>query len=439
MQSFSVDVLCLCIKGGKTQRALTLFQVVKDKGLPIDTYCYTAAIEACAKAGMSKKALELLDEMEKRGIKPSEVTYSVTITACGNAGEWQKALNLLQAMRFNNMSINLITYNAAITALSKAAKRSSKEDGRASSGDANDEPLWRMALELLDRMKSDGIEPDGFSFCSAISCCGAEGRWEEALSLIAEMQDGGPKTRPNKMAYTAAIASCGRSGEVDHALRLFRQMKEQGLSADRVAYNAVFSALRIAKRADIAADLWEEMLGTKQSESTKFSAAKAHASTSPDIITITDAIGALSSDDSKQGTERIDEVFAEAVRRRIVLRPGTLDSAHEVDLSGMTLPVARAACRHVLRLVKNRDEEEMCELTFITGVGISKGARVFENGNPEASKSENDVKRLTSLREYVQEILLTDFCPPLVSSIPQRAQGTVLVERETLLRWKREN
>jgi pentatricopeptide repeat protein len=34
-----------CAKGGKTERALSLLQIVKDKGLKLDTYFYTAAID----------------------------------------------------------------------------------------------------------------------------------------------------------------------------------------------------------------------------------------------------------------------------------------------------------------------------------------------------------------------------------------------------------
>lgn len=34
-----------CARGGQTKRALNLLQVVKDKGLPLDTYIYTAVID----------------------------------------------------------------------------------------------------------------------------------------------------------------------------------------------------------------------------------------------------------------------------------------------------------------------------------------------------------------------------------------------------------
>ena len=107
------------------------------------------------------------------------------------------------------MSVNLITYNAAITALSKASRaRAYKRQKQQSDSyifDADDEELWTRAMFLLEQMKEDGLEPDGFSFSAAISCCGSEGRWEEALRLIKVMKQGGPRTRPNKVAYTAAI------------------------------------------------------------------------------------------------------------------------------------------------------------------------------------------------------------------------------------------
>lgn len=384
--------------------------------LPIDSYCYTAAIEACAKARMWQKALALLTEMEDQGIDPTEVTFSVTITACGNGGQWQRALDLLDTMRSRKMKINLITYNAAITAVSKAAKHSAKSS-------SCDNQLWPLIKRLLDQMRSDGIEPDGFSFSAAISCCGAEGRWEEALHLLELMEKGGPRTRPNKIAYSAAISSCGRAGQVDHAITLFRRMRDQGIAADRVAYNALFSALRVARRSDAAFDLWGEMVGRRQSNTTAIATARADKSTTPDIITVTEAIAAMSSDSGPQADRvKVDLVFAEAVERGIILRSGTLDSEWEVDLSGMSLPVARAACRFILNRLAStaKSQGEIQDLTLITGVG--RGTR-------------RDESHLTSLREYVQEVLLRDFNPPLKSVIPARAQGSVQIPQEALMSW----
>ena len=104
---------------------------------------------------------------------------------------------------------NLITRNAAIGALAKAAKRSSKRqtgNNRSDDDDESDKDVFYIrALEIMEQMKADGITPDGFTFSSVISCCGAEGNWEGALNLMDLMKKGGPRTRPNKVAYTAAI------------------------------------------------------------------------------------------------------------------------------------------------------------------------------------------------------------------------------------------
>lgn len=118
------------------------------------------------------------------------------------------------------MTINLITYNSAITALSKASRRnarslakehaqqrfSERSQKQSDVKDIDDQELWRKALDLLNEIKEGGLEPDGFTFSAAISCCGSGGRWEEALNLINTMKQGGPRMQPNKIAYTAAIS-----------------------------------------------------------------------------------------------------------------------------------------------------------------------------------------------------------------------------------------
>lgn len=40
-----VALVRACARGGNPKRALSLLQVVKDKGLPLDSYCYTAVID----------------------------------------------------------------------------------------------------------------------------------------------------------------------------------------------------------------------------------------------------------------------------------------------------------------------------------------------------------------------------------------------------------
>jgi pentatricopeptide repeat protein len=180
------------------------------------------------------------------------------------------------------MKPNVFVYNAAITTIAKAAKRLNK--GRESTTDGK---LYGEIDRLLQEMEQDKIEPDGFTYTSAISCCGSEGLWEQAMLLLNKMQQGGPNTQPNKIAYTAAIASCASANQADNALQLFQQMKEQGLSPDIVAYNALFAALRAGRRSEEAYQLWNEMMGRKKQTETKPIVMTVN-KLQPDIITLTE-------------------------------------------------------------------------------------------------------------------------------------------------------
>jgi pentatricopeptide repeat protein len=381
--------------------------VAKDKRLPLDTYIYTAVIEAVAKSKMWQKALCIFEEMQAVGLLPSEVTYSVMITACGNGGQWEKSMEFLDLMRKRGMQVNLITNNAAIAALAKAAKQRQLSNSIAEKNNQ----LSRKALELLKQMQTDGIEPDGFSYTSAISCCGSDGMWQDALNLFEAMRRGGPRTSPNKIAYTAAISSAGKSGQVDHAIRLFREMSEQGLAPDIVAYNALFSALRVGKRADVACELWKELCGNVEFDEAAIirptvarARARAYASVKPDIITLSEAIATVSSVSNDEISHKlIDDIFAEAVQLGIVLNSDPMDLNKKVDLSGMSFPVARAACRFVLQRITATPTDAVRELAFITGVGVSTLRREPTQVNPQTK---------TSLRDYMREVLLTDFHIP---------------------------
>jgi hypothetical protein len=128
--------------------------------------------------------------------------------------------------------------------------------------------------------------------------------------------------------------------------------------------------------------------------------------------------------------ERIDKVFHEAVRRNIVLRNmNTFENGNEIDLSGMTLPVARAACRFILRqslhnkkpISSKNMADKISDLSFITGIGSS-----HDDGS-------------SSLRDYVQEILVNDFKPPIESYVPQQYRSNrVCIKARDLISWMEE-
>jgi len=144
----------------------------------------------------------------------------------------------------------------------------------------------------------------------------------------------------------------------------------------------------------------------------------------------------------------MDAVFATAVEKNIVLS-GNLDTIWEIDLSGLSLPVARAACRFIIcRLQKEAEAGvEWQDLSLITGVGKHHYlAKVTENDDILASVMKDVAKTnlreqprqtpgTTALREYVRQILRQDFVPPIYSIVPNNTPGIVQVKKELLQSW----
>jgi hypothetical protein len=150
--------------------------------------------------------------------------------------------------------------------------------------------------------------------------------------------------------------------------------------------------------------------------------ATAKSSASPDIITLTDCIATLFRAGQYQ---KMDEVFAEAVDNGIILRGNRLDSQWETDLSGMSIPVASAASRYILKQTRSMKPKDLEDIAFITGVGTFHR----KERNTMGSSKESSM----SLKEYLQSTLLTEF--KLESHVPPRAKGTVVIKKEALARW----
>lgn len=193
------------------------------------------------------------------------------------------------------------------------------------------------------------------------------------------------------------------------------------------------------------------------------------------------AIGALSSDPAREPEMRnqIDQVTSDAVDLGILLRPTpsyqSADTVHRAawtdkdivyDLSCMSFPVARAACRFILmkRILPSLPMTSMDEtnndssnerprirtvipdLLFITGSGLQH--RLLTTSRENRARSSNGTRtqqpRSMFMREYVQYILLNDFdlvsevvtaTATTSSSTGNAGRNIVAVKSETLMEW----
>ena len=185
-------------------------------------------------------------------------------------------------------------------------------------------------------------------------------------------------------------------------------MKNDGLEPDRVAYNALISAGMNSNKPVEVYDMWREMCRLSGG-----GGSERGGEVSPDIVTLTEVIATLDRAPGRVNRDRVDEAFSDAVTRGLILRKDSLDTSLEVDLSKMSFPIARAACRFILRRIAERSSEdgEMKDLSLITGP--------------------------SRMREYVREVLRDELKPPVYCVVPKTEQGTLLVKKQVLTNYLR--
>lgn len=57
-----------------------------------------------------------------------------------------------------------------------------------------------------------GVPPDVYSYNSAISACGREAKWQQALALLSEMEREGSEVPPDLFSYNGAINAVAKAG-----------------------------------------------------------------------------------------------------------------------------------------------------------------------------------------------------------------------------------
>lgn len=88
--------------------------------------------------------------MKREGVRPTVVTYSALISAAEKGQQWKLALEVLDEMK-SNFGVNVIAYSAAISALSKGQ-------------------MWHKALELFREIESSSGEKPSIVTYNATMC-----------------------------------------------------------------------------------------------------------------------------------------------------------------------------------------------------------------------------------------------------------------------------
>ena len=75
---------------------------------------YNATISACNNGMQWERALLLFNHMKQQRLVPSSVSYSAVIGSCGSGGQWERALGFFEESKAGRIDPSVISYSVVL-------------------------------------------------------------------------------------------------------------------------------------------------------------------------------------------------------------------------------------------------------------------------------------------------------------------------------------
>mmetsp|Transcript_37707 Transcript_37707/g.94491 ORF Transcript_37707/g.94491 Transcript_37707/m.94491 type:complete len:735 (-) Transcript_37707:1564-3768(-) len=222
-------------------------QVMKEMEVKPNARTYGTLMDTCAKAAAMDDARKLLEMSREDEIAPNVVIYSALISTIARAAEMrdekapQEALDVIAEMKRFGIQPNKYTYASAIEVCSSAAPVVGAKEA------------FAMTEELLAGMQSDGVQCGQVHYNTLIKGCalaakqGDSDAVQTAYKTFMRMRV--DRIRPNVRTYTAMIDTLAKSGSLENLERttpLLEEMHRLGIRPTRVTYNVLINAYAMA-------------------------------------------------------------------------------------------------------------------------------------------------------------------------------------------------
>lgn len=241
-------MITVCGKVNNWVETERIWKSMKTNGCCATRVTYCLLVSNFVRSGQNELALDAYGEMVQNGFEPGNDTMQAIISSCMKEGKWNLALSVFQDMLKGGCKPNLIACNALINSLGKAGQ-------------------YKLAFEVYNIMRSLGHLPDSYTWNALLGALYRADRHDDVLQLFDSIKrDLGSQL--NLHLYNTALMSCSKLGSWKRALQLLWQMETSGLSVPTASYNLVISACEIARKPEVALQVYEHMLHQKCSPDT---------------------------------------------------------------------------------------------------------------------------------------------------------------------------
>ncbi|KAM5581096.1 pentatricopeptide repeat-containing protein [Rosa sericea] len=236
-------MISVCGKVNNWRETERLWRDIKENGHTGTQVTYCLLVSIFVRCGEHELALDAYNEMIENKFQPGNDTMQAMIGACSKEGNWDHALNIFQNMLESGLKPNTIAFNALINSLGKAAE-------------------VELAFRVYNIMKSMGHSPDPYTWKALLGALYRANRHDDAIKLFESIKRS-RGSQLNLHLYNMALMSCSKLGLWDKSLQLLWQLEASDLSVSTASYNLVISACEMARKPEVALQVYEHMVHQK--------------------------------------------------------------------------------------------------------------------------------------------------------------------------------
>ena len=290
------ELIRLLKERGAYQAIVTFMEYLGEQNV----YLYTTSIFALALSPSHRKeAVSILDFMDSRRIQPTSLTFVALIGSVDGPTATVEMMKRID--KYKKVKLNSEVFHSAIYACC-----------RIPAGATSPERDWQTAISFFQQMRRKRIAPTTKTYAALMQVLSRTGQIKITLSLLRELQ-ATPALRADDRVWGAAINVCAQVGDYQEAITLINEMNGLGYRTNLRHCSTFLKALAKSGQAKLALQALDMMLGQSDTSlsSDKEERPKFYLPpTPPDLVAVNTVMAAC----SKAGNVNATKVLFERLK-----------------------------------------------------------------------------------------------------------------------------
>lgn len=243
------------------EKILEIYRMIKDSNegeIKLDEFIANSVLDSCIKFGKINQAIEIFNSLKSNGVCPSVVTYSIIMKGLGNDGKINEAISLLSQMKLEEILPNEVIYDCLLNCAIKSQNlecmkniyKMMVKDGITPNSvilstlikGFNRTKNYELAFSLFKNLTEDQFNSiDIVFYNSLLDCCVESGNQnmlnEVYQALEKRTADSKGFITPTVITYSTMLKGYTKVADIEKAETLYNQYKSTKGYVDEVFFN----------------------------------------------------------------------------------------------------------------------------------------------------------------------------------------------------------